>query len=213
MARKHTTGRFGAILALGVALSASESAAAEPLVCPATKMRIAVARLGAAYDGVGIDLGAVAATQLASALLATGCFALSEAGFPANDDLDWLVLGEVGAAQRAARRGFAFDTALRKLPVRLGSGASRSRSVVSLELRLVEAKTGNLLAAFSAQGAARGAGGFLAARSADAALSADQDSAAPLADGARRAAESAAREIVAAARRISGAAEAGSGAG
>jgi curli biogenesis system outer membrane secretion channel CsgG len=202
MTGRHTTRRFGAPTVLCVAFLAVAGAAAEPHACPATLARIAVGRLGAAYDGVGIDLGAVAATQLASALLSTECFTVREAGFPANDDPDWLVLGEVSAAQPAARRRFAVDSALRKLPVSFGAGASRSRGVVSLELRLVEAKTGNVLAAFSTRGPTRGAGGFLSARGTSAAVSADGDEASPLAEGTRLAADAAAREIVSAARRV-----------
>jgi curli biogenesis system outer membrane secretion channel CsgG len=212
-------------LAAAVASSPSAAGGAElPAACPASQPSLAIARLSAAYDGAGIDLGAAVAAQLLSALHATRCFALYErselASLLGERELaaagaseraawaplgapTWIVFGSVSAAapERRGRR-FGLSVPFPKLPMDVDFGGSRSQAEVALDLRVVDAASGRVLAVLAARGASSTGGSFVALDHEKLGASADGFSNAPLGDAARAAAANAAEQLVAAARGV-----------
>jgi curli biogenesis system outer membrane secretion channel CsgG len=222
MARSNGSRGFLRALTLAAALASPALIAAGPseLPCPAHRPSVAVAKLGAAYDGAGIDLGAVAAGQLVSALHATGCFELHErlelaslinerelaaAGIAQSADPaplaapDWILVGSVSAAEPTRRgRRFGLSIPFAKLPMDVGFGGSRSQAEVALDLRLVDAASWRVLAVIAARGSANAGDGGFSLNHRRVGTSADASASAPLGDAARAAAANAVEQLVAA---------------
>jgi curli biogenesis system outer membrane secretion channel CsgG len=81
-------------------------------------------------------------------------------------------------------------------------GGSRSQAEVALDLRVVDAASGRVLAVLAARGASSTGGSFVALDHETLGASADGFSNAPLGDAARAAAANAAEQLVAAARGV-----------